>query len=788
MRKFELVNAQSFEEAAGLHGNAPAGKADFLAGGTDLLNSYKHAVLAEHPDQVINLKNIPDSAGIEAADGEITVKAMTKLTAIEESDVVPAALSQAAKSVATPLIRNLATIGGNICQDVRCWYYRYPHEAGGRMDCARKGGETCYAIQGENRYHSIFGGMRTGANACTHNCPAGTDISAYMDEIRKGDWDAAAEIIMRVNPMPMCTARICPHPCQDSCNQNKYGDCVSIHCVERTLGDYILANADKFYKAPETESGKKAAIIGAGPAGLTAAYFLRKAGHSVVVYDSHEKAGGVLQYGIPHYRLPKSIVDSFVAALAGMGIEFVLNTTVGKEIEMDAILAANDTVFVGTGAWEQPILGLKGEELTSFGLNFLVEVNTFLKNAIDDDVLVCGGGNVAMDVALTAKRMGAKNVRLVCLEEKKDMPASAEEVARAEEEGIEIINGWGLKSVITDAEGNVCGLESMKCLSVFDENGRFAPAYDHDNVQNIEAKTIILATGQRVDLNFLGNKLGAQVKTERGLMDINDETYQTKNEKIYAGGDAVTGPSIAIRAIRAGRAAAYNMSIQMDVQPEAAHKKAEGFITYDVNGVAVKEGAKQVELPVEKRTLTDEDSLSLSMEQATEEAKRCMNCGCYSVNASDISPVLAALDGTVVTNKKEVAAADFFTTKLKAYDMLDQDELVTAVKVPALEGYVSGYDKSRIRSSIDFAIIGLAWAYKLENGVIADVKIAAGAVAPVPVRLTEVEQLLIGKAPSVELAKEAGALAVKDAVPMDKNTYKVNGLTAIVERMVEGMR
>lgn len=786
MRKFELKNVSSYEEAANLLSSALPQEADVMAGGTDLLNSYKHAILKEHPQQVINLKNIPDSAGIEQKNGEVTIKAMTHLTEIQNSEAVPMALAQAARSVATPLIRNLATIGGNICQDVRCWYYRYPHEAGGRMECARKGGKTCYAVQGDNRYHSIFGGMKTGTNACSHNCPAGTDISAYMAQIRNGDWDAAAEIILRVNPMPMCTSRICPHPCEDGCNQKEYGDCVSIHCVERALGDYILERTDKFYTKPVQETGKRAVVIGAGPGGLSAAYYLRKYGHQVTVYDSHEKAGGVLQYGIPHYRLPKEIVDKFVLALENMGIEFKLNTEVGRDISMDEIKAASDSIFIGTGAWSQPVLGLKGEELTEFGLDFLVEVNTFLKSAIEDEVLVCGGGNVAMDVALTAKRMGAKRVKLVCLEQKEDMPASREEVARAEEEGIEILNGWGLKAIVTDSEGNVSGLSSMRCISVFDEEGHFAPVYDETDVQTIEAKTIILATGQKVDLGFLGETLASQLKTERGLIAVDNETYQTKNEKIYAGGDAATGSNIAIRAIRAGGAAARSMSVQMGVKPEIWEQRS-GFLTYDTEGVQNKVGAKNVERSREERTLTEEDSMTLSMEQTAKEAGRCMNCGCYSVNASDISPVLLALDGTVVTTKKEISAEDFFTTKLKAYDMLEQDEIVTAVKVPELKGYRSGYEKSRIRTSIDFAIVSLAWAYKLENGVITDVKLAAGGVAPVPVRLKETEALLIGKAPSTELAKKAGALAVAGAVPMEKNTYKVNGLTAMVERIVEAM-
>lgn len=787
MRPFEFINANSYEEAAELLKTAPASTADVMAGGTDLLNAYKQKILKEHPEKVINIKNISDSAGIVSDNGMTVIKANTKLTAIAESEELPDSVKQAAYSVATPLIRNVATIGGNICQDVRCWYYRYPHEAGGRINCARKGGETCYAIQGENRYHSIFGGMKVEANECRKNCPAGTDISAYMDKIRKGDWDGAARIIMKANPMPMFTSRICPHPCQDHCNQTQYGDCVNIHAVERTLGDYILANAERFYQEPKTLTGKKAAIIGAGPGGLSAAYYLRKQGHEVTVIDRNEKAGGVLRYGIPNYRLPVKYVDAFVEALKKMGIVFQLNTEVGKDLCMDDIVDSYDTVYVGTGAWKQPILGIRGEELTQFGLDFLVQVNTYLKDSIDETVLVCGGGNVAMDVALTAKRLGAKHVVLACLEGRGEMPATEEEIERAIEEGIDIQNGWGLKAVETGENGAVSGLQAMRCTSVRNSEGRFAPVYDENDVRFIEADTIILATGQKVDLSFLGEKLAGQIETERGLLDADLQSGATKNEKIFAGGDALTGPDIAVRAIAAGRTAAKHMSIKMGVTPEAAEKE-EGFLTFDTEGIKETTGAKLIERSVEERNLMDEDSTSLSMEEAVKEAGRCMNCGCYSVNASDISPVLLSLDGTIVTTKKEIPAERFFTTQLNARDMLDRDELVTAVKFGDYSDYETGYIKARIRPAIDFAIESLAYAYKLENGVIADIRLVAGGVAPVPVKLTAVEQYLKGKAVTDEIAEEAGKLAVQDAAAMDKNTYKVNGLKTMVARLAAKMK
>lgn len=781
MRAFEMIDARTFEEAAELR---KQGNPDILAGGTDLINVYKHALLKEHPKTVINMKKIPDSTGIEEKDGKITIKALTTLTEIAENQIVrqkASALAQAAASVATPLIRNVGTIGGNICQDVRCWYYRYPHECGGRIDCLRKGGDTCYAIQGDNRYHSVYGGMKVHTDPCTKGCPAGTDIPAYMDRIRKGDWDGAARIIMQVNPMPMCTSRICPHPCQDNCNQKKSGECVSVHCVERTLGDYILEHADRYYRKPEKETGKKMAVVGAGPGGLTCAYYLRKAGHEVTVIDSHEKAGGVLQYGIPHYRLPREVLGKFIAALGHMGIQFRLGCEVGKDITAEELKAAYDKVYFGTGAWKQPVLGISKENLTEFGLDFLTEVNTYLKANLADTIVVCGGGNVAMDVALTAKRLGVKKVVLVCLEQKNEMPATGEEVARAVEEGVEIHNGWGLKGVLTDESGKVTGLESMKCTAVRDENGRFSPQYDYDEVTVYSAGTIILATGQRVDLSFLGD-FADQLQTSHGLIEV-DESYQTKEKAFYAGGDAVTGPNTAIRAIHAGQAAAKAINqeygISLTVETEA------GFLQYDAAGVQKKKNARVEERTVDSRTLSDEDTKSLSMEEAEEEARRCMNCGCYSVNASDIANVLVALGGTVVTTKKTIPAVDFFTAKLKACDMLDKDEVVKAVEVPVLEGYKTGYIKDRLRPSIDFALCSLAFAYKLEDGAFTDVSLVLGGAAPVPVKLDMVEGFLTGRKPDAELAKEAGSLAVRDASGMSKNHYKVIDISVMVSRLIE---
>lgn len=774
MKKFEYIKADSYEEASKIIKSTDE-KIDPVAAGTDVLGTYKDRLLTEYPKAVVSLKHIKDNDYIKEEDDVIRIGAGATLKRIAESEVIKnniAALAQSAYSVASPIIRSTATIGGNICQDVRCWYYRYPDEIGGRLNCKRKGGDTCYAIVGENRYHSIFGGMSTkSCSNCQHACPAGTDISAYMAKIREGRFDEAARIFFQYNPMPMMTSRICPHLCTAKCNQNVYGEAVNIPSVERSLGEYILEHKDEFYKKPERLVGKKIAIIGAGPGGLTCAYYLRDAGFDVDVYDTHEKAGGVLRYGIPHYRLPKSIVDEYVSALENMGVNFILNTTVGKDIELDDIKAKHDGVYLGTGAWNQPVLGIDNEKLTTFGLNFLEEVNTYLQKTIGEEVLVCGGGNVAMDVALTASRLGAKKVKLVCLEQRHEMPASADEIEMALEEGVEIINGWGLDKVETDENGKVIGLRSMKCTSVKDEFGRFAPKYDREQTQLFTSDFIILATGQRVDISFIPENLSSQIKTNRGLIDVDSESGKTRQEGYYAGGDMVTGPNLAISAIKAGRVAA--MSIIRDFKAY----RSEEIITNEVKYFDVEhvEETKQVKLKqrsVSERSLTLEDRLSLSQSEAINEAKRCMNCACYAVNASDITPVLVMLNASIVTTERTLSAKELFTTKLYPQMVLHKGELVKEIIIKKTNG-VTSYDKRRVRDAIDFAIVSLASRFVVEDGICKDCDLVFGAVAPVPYPLTATKEFLIGKPLNIETAKMAQEIALKDAKPMGQNEYKV---------------
>jgi NADPH-dependent glutamate synthase beta subunit-like oxidoreductase/CO/xanthine dehydrogenase FAD-binding subunit len=790
MQYFNHTDVEGFDEASQILETAEEGKKVVIAGGTDLLGVLRERILKEYPEEVVNLKTIPASAYVKAENGTVKVGALTKLKDIVASDVVQKhipMLAKAAATVATPLIRNVATIGGNICQDVRCWFYRYPHEVGGRLDCSRKGGDQCYAILGDNRYHSIFGGMTTHAAPCTQSCPAGTDIPGYMAKLREGDINAAAEIVLQVNPMPMVTSRVCAHFCQEKCNREQTDEHVATGNVERSIGDYILQNAAKFYAPPEAAAAtnKTVAIIGSGPAGLTAAFYLRKAGHRVTVYDKMEEAGGQLTFAIPAYRLPKHYVRDLVSALEKMGIQFVLKTNVGTDITLEEIERRFDSVFFDTGAWKRPILGFDGEHLTQFGLDFLIEVKKWMKGKIGRHVLVTGGGNVAMDVAITAKRLGAASVTMACLESESEMPASKEEIARAREEGVKILPSFGISRVVYEGD-KVKGMELVRCTSVFDAEHHFAPVYDQHEKVVIDADSILMAVGQRVDLSFLGEKYELQLK--RGLIEVEEGTQRTSRPGVFAGGDVTSGPSTVVKAVKAGGTAARAINEYLGVKVAAPHGACAGcathFLKVHPEGLRKTTASKLPERPAAERGVDIEDTFSLDWKETLEEAKRCLNCGCYSVNASDISPVLVALNATIRTTKKTLSAKDFFTTTLKATDNLAPGELVVEIIVPIPKGGTMHYDKFRLRDSVDFAIVSLASVYKTSGSTIQSASLVFGGVAPVPYKAATVEAFLEGKEADVETAEAAAELAVRDAICLEKNAYKIQELKTLVKRSI----
>lgn len=780
MKPFNHMNAKSLEEAVSALGS---GNSSVIAGGTDLLGTQKDNILPDYPLTVINIKSIPGLDYIKEEDGMLKIGALARLADIAENPRIKekyTALAQAAKRTATPNVRQMGTIGGNIAQLPRCWYFRKPEN---RFYCLRKGGEECFAILGENRYHSIFGGMRVGPTPCTLECPAGTGIPEYMAQLRNGNWDEAARIIMQVNPMPAITGRVCAHFCQQSCNRNQTDETVLISGVERALGDYIMENSDRFYQPPEKETGKTVAIVGAGPSGLAAAYYLCKAGNKVTVYDSKEEAGGMLMYAIPAYRLPKDIVRKFIKCLENMGIEFILNTKIGEAIKPEELEEKYDSVCFATGTWKRPVIGIAGEELTVFGLDFLVEVNKWMEGKVGSEVFVAGGGNVAMDVAITAKRLGAKKVTLACLEPRDRMPASSEEVARAEEEGVVILNSWGLSRVIEE-NGVVKGMELKRCVSPWDEEGRFNPQYDECEKMVVDAENILMAVGQNADLSFLGEKYQMQLN-QHGLIDVSEETLMTSREGVFAAGDVTTGPGTVIGAIATGRRVAKGINSYLGVEcTSCVNKDSACYISNDPEGILKQEALQLKELDAEKRRLDLEDSFTPTAEEALEEARRCLNCGCYAVHPSDIAPALIALNGRIVTDRRTINAEDFFTVKIPGNTVLNDNEIITEIQIPTPpEGSRSTFIKMAIRKSIDFPIVNCAVLVGGESS-----RICLNAVAPKPYRAVKAEKAIEGKEITEETAEAAGAATVEDVQPFADSRYKVQIAKTLVKRALLAVR
>ncbi len=474
--RFDHVTAASLDEAVAT--KARHRGAAVVAGGTDLLGTLKDRIHETAPDLLIDLKRIPGLGSIEEGDEGLRIGALVTLADLAAHPAVRERyplLAEAARSVGSPQIRNMGTIGGNICQEPRCWYYRAPDDT---FHCLRKGGTSCPAFFGDNRFHSMFGAAKILEAPCEANCPNHTAVPALMAAVRGGDLRRAAEILLAVNPMPAITGRVCPHACEEGCNRSRFDAAVSVRDVERFVGDHVLDHAEELYVPPEVETGQRVAVVGAGPAGLTAAYFLRRLGHQVTVLDEMPEPGGMLASSIPGYRLPKEVVARQVEALERMGILIEPGAVVGRGGRtLESLRREHDAVFLATGAGQARTLGLEHEELLASGLELLREVKRRGSAPVGRDVLVIGGGSVAVDVAITARRMGARRVTLACLESREEMPAIAEDVEQALAEGIVILARWGPERVLLE-DGRLRGLRLVRCTSVTDAQGRFRPTFD----------------------------------------------------------------------------------------------------------------------------------------------------------------------------------------------------------------------------------------------------------------------------------------------------------------------
>ena len=399
------------------------------------------------------------------------------------------------------------------------------------------------------------------AAPCHGTCPANIDIPSFMAHLGQGDYRATIEVIRRDNPLPLTCGLVCPAPCESACVRGSHDGAVFIRPLKALAAEHCLANGG--YPRPEIapDSGKRIGIVGSGPSGLTAAYYLRAHGHQVEIFEAQEHAGGMLRYGIPAYRLPPELLEQELEQIRVLGIP--IHT--GAKIErLEDFRKPYDAVFVGPGTQTARLLPIEGAHhpFVLGGIDFLRAVRSGEAVRVGPRVVVVGGGNVAIDVALTALRQGAKSVDLVSLEKRREMPASPHEIEAAAAEGVQLRGGWGPLRIEEDGRAVF-----QFCERVKDEAGKFDPKFDAARLLTLEVDHVILATGQGTDLALLE---GSGVETVRGFISADPKTLMTNVPGIFAGGDGQRGPRTAVEAIRAGKIAAASIDAWLRGTPMPA--------------------------------------------------------------------------------------------------------------------------------------------------------------------------------------------------------------------------
>lgn len=461
---------------------------------------------------------------------------------------------------------------------------------------------------------------------CNEACPAGVDVPRYIRAVRDQNYDEAVAILRERLPLPTVCADACFAPCEEVCAYKQFGDPIAIRAIKRAAVDKGGDTWKKRKKIAD-KTGKKVAIVGAGPAGLTAAYYLASKGHEATLFDTFPQPGGMMRYGIPNYRLPEERLDRDINEILELGVNFRGNNTVGKEIALDQLKEDYDVLFVASGANGSMKIPLEGVEKEGvlWGWEFLRDVGLGKKFDFKGEVIVVGGGNVAIDVALTAKRMGAKDVHLFSLERREEMPAHEWEIARAEEENILIHNSWGPKKVL--GREAVSGLSLIRCTSVFDDDGNFNPTYDEDITHKANADHVILAIGQTADLGFVEKK--KKITISQGRIQVHETDFSTGEKGIFAGGDVVSGPDSIINAIAHGRKAASCIDSYLggdgNIDEVLAQSHSEVLLSDYVIEIKSRNQMPLLK-PWERISGFEQVELGPTEDQIAAESSRCLEC------------------------------------------------------------------------------------------------------------------------------------------------------------------
>ncbi|MCH5153264.1 MAG: FAD-dependent oxidoreductase [Clostridiales bacterium] len=476
----------------------------------------------------------------------------------------------------------------------------------------------------------------TGTAPCKTACPAHIAVQGYLKKAAEGNYREALAIIKKENPFPAVCGRVCNRRCEDACTRGTIDKAVSIDAVKKFIAEQDLHAEHRYVPDIVVASNRgrwqeKIAIIGGGPAGLSCAYYLAQMGYYPTVFEKNEKAGGMLTYGIPSYKLEKDVIDAEIDIMKEMGVDIRLGVEVGKDVTIDELRAQGYKAFyiaIGCQGGRLPtIVGVDADGVTT-AVDYLKVANTG-KTKFDGEVVVVGGGNVAIDAARVSARSGAKKVTMLCLEQEEAMPASKEEIAEARADGVEINCGWGPKEVLTK-NGKAVSVVFQKCLSVYDENGKFDPIYA-DNTITVPADRVIFAIGQAIVWGDLLS--GSKVELGRGNGPVADSlTYQTAEEDIFVGGDVYTGPKFAIDAIAQGHEAAESLHRYVQHGHMTIGRNRREFVQFNTGDIRVEsyDNSSRQEAGMDEsigdKSFADAHK-TLTEEQVKIETARCLGCG-----------------------------------------------------------------------------------------------------------------------------------------------------------------
>lgn len=481
---------------------------------------------------------------------------------------------------------------------------------------------------------------------CSQTCPAEINIPQYISQIRSRDFSGAVNTIRDRNPLLLSCGRVCPHPCESYCRRGIEDEPVSINQLKRFVADYEMSSGKRLPISCAPSTGKKVAVVGGGPAGLSCAYFLRRLGHDVTIFDMMPELGGMIRYGIPEYRLPKTVLKWETDGILALGIEHRPNFRLGKDFGIASLKTEGfDAVFLGIGAWKDYMLGAEGENLEGCytGIDFLTRFAEHQQEGKDvgsfpvgRKCVVIGGGNTAIDCVRTLIRLGAEEVYIVYRRTRSEMPANKVEIEAAEHEGVKFIFLAAPARVIANQDNRVSKLEYLRMeLGEPDASGRRRPVPVKGSETCIDTDMIISAIGQGPDVSFINDdEVIKELKITRwSTIDADPETLQSSIPYVFTAGDAFTGASLVIEAIGGGRRAAraihlYLMGEEVTPVPRSLRKQhiRESLFT-SVEGVVRSKRTPMPELPVGERIVSFvESDLVISEDDAIRESGRCLNC------------------------------------------------------------------------------------------------------------------------------------------------------------------